>query len=74
MTCQQKRDKHGAPKDPSEKRRPTRGVKSKHLKGHSAPRVGNGFGPFPFLDTFGSKIRKNMSRNRRNNKKCLEIE
>ena len=41
MTCQQKRDKHGAPKDPSEKRRPTRGVKSKHLKGHSTPRVSN---------------------------------
>ena len=26
----------------------------------------------PFLDTFGSKIRENVSRNRRNDKKCLE--
>merc|ERR1711989_30932 len=27
----------------------------------------------PFLDTFGSKIREKVSRNRRNNKKCLEM-
>ena len=27
----------------------------------------------PFLDTFVSKIRENVSRNRRNDKKCLEI-
>ena len=27
----------------------------------------------PFLDTFVSKIRENVSRKRRNNKKCLEI-
>ena len=30
------------------------------------------FGSFPFLDTFVSKIRENVSRNRRNDKKCLE--
>ena len=31
------------------------------------------YGSFPFLDTFVSKIRENVSRNRRNDKKCLEI-
>ena len=37
------------------------------------PRVSHVFPSFPFLDTFGSKIRENVSRNRRNDKKCLEI-
>ena len=27
----------------------------------------------PFIDTFGSKIREKVSRNRRNDKKCLEM-
>ena len=27
----------------------------------------------PFIDTFGSKIRERVSRNRRNDKKCLEV-
>ena len=37
------------------------------------PRVSDAFGSFPFLDTFVSKIRENVSRNRRNDKKCLEM-
>ena len=46
---------------------------SKHLKGCSGPASVTLFGSFPFLDTFVSKIRENVSRNRRNDKKCLEI-
>ena len=48
-------------------------MSSKHLKGCSGPASLTLFGEFPFLDTFGSRIRENVSRNRRNDKKCLEM-
>ena len=48
-------------------------LKSKHLKGCSGPAWVTLFGEFPFLDTFGSKIGEKVSRNRRNDKKCLEM-